>query len=82
MLNFFFPNFYVIQEHGKPIYEALTYYLCTHEKNQFLLPTIRDRAEQHVRFHQQQQQHSLLSQASWGRLTCKISYLYILFYLW
>ena len=40
-----------MQEHAKLIREALTYYLCTHEKKQFLLPTIRDIAEQHIRFH-------------------------------
>jgi hypothetical protein len=40
--------FIIIQEHAKPIREALTYYLCTHEDNQFLLPAIRDIAEQHV----------------------------------
>ncbi|CAD6229032.1 unnamed protein product [Miscanthus lutarioriparius] len=34
-------------EHAKPIREALTYYLCTHEENQFLLPAIRDIAEQY-----------------------------------
>jgi hemoglobin-like flavoprotein len=40
-----------MQEHAKSICEALTYYLCIHEENKFLLPAIRDIAEQHVRFH-------------------------------
>jgi hemoglobin-like flavoprotein len=40
-----------MQEHAKPICEALIYYLCTHEENKFLLSVIRDIAEQHVRFH-------------------------------
>jgi hypothetical protein len=40
-----------MQEDAKHIREVLTYYLCTHEENQFLLRAIRDIAEQHVKFH-------------------------------
>jgi hypothetical protein len=40
-----------MQEHAKPICEAFTYYLYTHEENEFLLPTIRDIAKQYVRFY-------------------------------
>jgi hypothetical protein len=46
-----FSKFLCHAEHAKPICEALTYYLCTHEENEFLLPAIRDIAEQHVIFH-------------------------------
>jgi hypothetical protein len=40
-----------MQEHAKPICEALTYYLCIHEENEFFLPAMRYIAEQHVRFY-------------------------------
>jgi hypothetical protein len=34
----------------KPIREALTYYLYTHEENQLLLSATHDIAKQHIRF--------------------------------
>jgi hypothetical protein len=47
-----FSNFSIpCREHAKPIRVALTYYLCTHEEIQLLLPAIHDIARQHVIFH-------------------------------
>jgi hypothetical protein len=51
LVNKMFSKFLCHAEHAKPICEALKYYLCTHEENEFLLPAIRDIAEQHVIFH-------------------------------
>jgi len=37
------------QEHAKPLRESITYYLCTHEENELIMPEIKDIARQHVR---------------------------------
>ena len=39
------------QEHAKPLRESITYYLCTHEENELIMPEIKDIARQHVRPH-------------------------------
>jgi hypothetical protein len=36
------------QEHAKAQRESLTYYLCTHEENQLIMPEIRHIVKQHV----------------------------------
>ncbi|KAG2652968.1 hypothetical protein PVAP13_1NG397600 [Panicum virgatum] len=35
------------QEHAKPLRESITYYLCTHEENELIMPEIKDIARQH-----------------------------------
>ena len=37
------------QEHAKALRESITYYLCTHEENELIMPEIKDIARQHVR---------------------------------
>jgi len=36
------------QEHAKALRESITYYLCTHEENELILPEIKYIAQQHV----------------------------------
>ena len=36
------------QEHAKALCESITYYLCTHEENELILPEIKYIAQQHV----------------------------------
>nr|XP_034570844.1 uncharacterized protein LOC117835599 [Setaria viridis] len=40
-------HFHFKQEHAKRLCESLTYYLCTHEENQLIMPEIRQIVEQH-----------------------------------
>ncbi|KAG2652964.1 hypothetical protein PVAP13_1NG397600 [Panicum virgatum] len=40
-------HFHFKEEHAKPLRESITYYLCTHEENELIMPEIKDIARQH-----------------------------------